>query len=236
MSIQSLRALSQVLMWVSIIMPVIGALAAGARFYVDRQERKLSAAMAQQQLDGVKNDLAERTKELGRVQRQVAVVRTVELNLDLSGVKMANVMNAVHSELPVRKTIALAGAGFAAPVQFECSDGAQLSDSESVRHIRAIYTPVKSAEIIGRDVQELTNLSEMALDLSEILEVANLDLDKPAELSVAMSVNGVPVVTFADSVNLQTLSRGEYHVDVAAQFSRAASKYDAFADARRSPN
>lgn len=45
-SIETLRRWSHVLLWVSIILPFLGALAAGARFYVERYEKRLTAGKA----------------------------------------------------------------------------------------------------------------------------------------------------------------------------------------------
>lgn len=42
-TIESLRRWGQFLLWVSIILPFMGALAAGARYYVERYEKRLSA-------------------------------------------------------------------------------------------------------------------------------------------------------------------------------------------------
>jgi hypothetical protein len=42
-TIETLRRWSHILLWVSIILPALGALAAGARYYVERYEKSLSA-------------------------------------------------------------------------------------------------------------------------------------------------------------------------------------------------
>ncbi len=42
-TIETLRRWSHVLLWVSIVLPFLGALAAGARYYVERYEKRLTA-------------------------------------------------------------------------------------------------------------------------------------------------------------------------------------------------
>ena len=42
-TIETLRRWSQLLLWASVVLPVLGALAVGARYYVERQEKQLSA-------------------------------------------------------------------------------------------------------------------------------------------------------------------------------------------------
>jgi hypothetical protein len=44
-TIESLRRWSLVLLWVSVILPVFGALSAGARYYVERYEKRLSGKL-----------------------------------------------------------------------------------------------------------------------------------------------------------------------------------------------
>jgi hypothetical protein len=55
-TIEALRRWSHVLLWVSIVLPVFGAVAAGARYYVERRANQLAgrvtaSAIAQAQLD-----------------------------------------------------------------------------------------------------------------------------------------------------------------------------------------
>ena len=44
-SIESLQFWSQILLWISIVLPILAALAAGARYYVERYEKKLSGQL-----------------------------------------------------------------------------------------------------------------------------------------------------------------------------------------------
>ncbi|HZF30264.1 MAG TPA: hypothetical protein VE907_14195 [Gammaproteobacteria bacterium] len=55
-TIEALRRWSQALMWVSIILPAIGALAAGGRFYVERYEKRLSGRITTQAIQQARDD------------------------------------------------------------------------------------------------------------------------------------------------------------------------------------
>jgi hypothetical protein len=55
-SIESLRFWSHLLLWVSIILPVLAALAIAARYYVERYEKKLSAQMTAAEIQQAKED------------------------------------------------------------------------------------------------------------------------------------------------------------------------------------
>jgi hypothetical protein len=46
-AIEALRRWSTILLWISIILPALGAVAVAGRFYVERQEKRLSAAKAE---------------------------------------------------------------------------------------------------------------------------------------------------------------------------------------------
>src|SRR6266571_1795578 len=43
LTIEALRRWSHLLLWLSVVLPFLGALAAGARYYVERYERRLSS-------------------------------------------------------------------------------------------------------------------------------------------------------------------------------------------------
>ena len=65
-SIESLRFWSQILLWISIVLPILAALAAGARYYVERYEKKLSGQLttaeiqqAQEQASFARSEVAE---------------------------------------------------------------------------------------------------------------------------------------------------------------------------------
>lgn len=45
LTIEALRRWSQILLWVSVILPVLGGLAAGARYYVERTEKSISSRL-----------------------------------------------------------------------------------------------------------------------------------------------------------------------------------------------
>jgi hypothetical protein len=57
-TIESLKRWSHILLWVSILLPTFGALAAGARYYVERHEKRLSGAIAAAAIERAKEDAA----------------------------------------------------------------------------------------------------------------------------------------------------------------------------------
>lgn len=57
MNTESLQRWSHVLFWASIVLPTLGATAAVARFYVDRQERRLTAAQSRARENDLRKSL-----------------------------------------------------------------------------------------------------------------------------------------------------------------------------------
>ena len=55
-TIEALRRWSQILLWVSIILPSIGALAVGARFYVERHEKRLTVRLTSAAISQAKEE------------------------------------------------------------------------------------------------------------------------------------------------------------------------------------
>lgn len=61
-TIETLRRWSHLLLWVSILLPVLGALAVGARYYVERREKELSARTTTAAIQEAKRDAASAAK------------------------------------------------------------------------------------------------------------------------------------------------------------------------------
>jgi len=55
-TIETLRRWSQALLWLSIILPTLGALAAGARYYVERYEKQLSSQITTAAIQQARQD------------------------------------------------------------------------------------------------------------------------------------------------------------------------------------
>jgi hypothetical protein len=64
LTIEGLRRWSQILLWIAVLLPVLGAIAVGARYYVERYEKQLSSRMtsaaiirAHEQASSARSDL-----------------------------------------------------------------------------------------------------------------------------------------------------------------------------------
>lgn len=55
--VEALKTWSHVLVWASVLLPLLGAAAGIARFYVDRKEKSLSTALAREEMNSTKNEL-----------------------------------------------------------------------------------------------------------------------------------------------------------------------------------
>lgn len=71
-TIETLRRWSQVLLWVSVILPVLGALAVRVRYYVERQEKQLSAKITATAIGQAKQDTETARGELAELARKTA--------------------------------------------------------------------------------------------------------------------------------------------------------------------
>jgi hypothetical protein len=61
MQVETLRSWSHALLWLSILLPVLGGLAATARFYVERAERRILNAAVQEELASLRQRTVRRT-------------------------------------------------------------------------------------------------------------------------------------------------------------------------------
>ncbi len=64
LTIEALRRWGQILLWVSVILPVLGGLAAGARYYVERSEKQLSSRVTRTAIDTAKTQAATAQNDL----------------------------------------------------------------------------------------------------------------------------------------------------------------------------
>ncbi|NIK00435.1 hypothetical protein [Xanthomonas cannabis] len=54
LTVEALKRWSQILLWVSVILPVLGGIAAGARYYVERKEKQLSSTITGARIDAAR--------------------------------------------------------------------------------------------------------------------------------------------------------------------------------------
>ena len=71
-AIEGLRRWSHVLLWVSIFLPVVGALAAGARYYVERHEKRLSSQITANAVQSARNAAEVSQQELAEFKEKAA--------------------------------------------------------------------------------------------------------------------------------------------------------------------
>ena len=71
-TIETLRRWSHILLWVSIILPALGALAAGARYYVERHEKRLSGLITAGAIQQAKQDASTARTELAELREKTA--------------------------------------------------------------------------------------------------------------------------------------------------------------------
>ena len=82
LTIEALRRWSQILFWVSIVLPVLGAVAAGARYYVERAEKAASSRILDQSLSGARAEAQAARSELSAYKARNAPRRLTQQQRD----------------------------------------------------------------------------------------------------------------------------------------------------------
>jgi len=72
LTIESLRRWSQILLWVSVILPVLGGLAAGSRYYVERKEKQISSRVTSISIQNARGEAIAARKDLDDFKQQTA--------------------------------------------------------------------------------------------------------------------------------------------------------------------
>jgi hypothetical protein len=71
-TIEGLRRWSHILLWVSIVLPALGALAAGARYYVERHEKRLSGQITAAAVENARRAAETSQQELAELRGKSA--------------------------------------------------------------------------------------------------------------------------------------------------------------------
>jgi len=183
-AIETLRRWSHILLWVSIVLPALGALAAGARYYVERYEKQLSARITSAAIQQAKQDVAAARTELSEIKEKSSPRRL-----------------SVEQRKGMLPTIAkLKGR----PVAIAC----RMMDGESCDYATELATFLREA---GCQVPEPIKTS--LNDLSGHLAVAvhgKADIEVAKVLVAALQAAGIPARIEA----IQSNSLGTWYQDV----------------------
>ncbi len=71
-TIETLKRWSHILLLASVILPVLGAVAAGVRFYVDRQEKQFSAQITTAAINRTKQEAASARNDVANLEKKTA--------------------------------------------------------------------------------------------------------------------------------------------------------------------
>ena len=71
-TIETLKRWSHILLWISIVLPALGALAAGARYYVERYEKQLSSRLMANAVTEARKDASEARLKLAELEQKNA--------------------------------------------------------------------------------------------------------------------------------------------------------------------
>lgn len=71
-TIETLRRWSHILLWISILLPALGALAAGARYYVEQYEKQLSVRLTSNAIKEARQDASAARVELAELKQKNA--------------------------------------------------------------------------------------------------------------------------------------------------------------------
>lgn len=69
-TVEVLRRWSHILLWMSIVLPALGAIAVAARYYVERYEKKLTSTRAEAAVQGARDEAAAARTEAAQAQQQ----------------------------------------------------------------------------------------------------------------------------------------------------------------------
>jgi len=183
-TIEVLRRWSQILLWVSVLLPVLGAFAAGARYYVERRSNQLAAHLTDSAIQQAKQNATAARTELADLKQKAAPRQ-------LSATQRATMIPLIEK---------LKGR----PIAFAC----RMMDSESCDYARELASLFAG---VGCQVPEpiKTSLNELPGYLA-ITTRGQVDPQVVGQLSAAFTAAGIPAKVEAVKEN----SIGAWYNDV----------------------
>ena len=169
-------------------------------------------------LNYLKNDLTEANSAAQRstivqLRALAATIRSGELDLLLIALKAPHVANAEIAPVMPRHVVALArdDASF---VRFVSRDGRMFDPKDDMREIRLTYQSEEASPLIGESVASLAGYRLLALDVSDVIEIANLHADRPVAVRWIFRVNNVEVAQGEKQFDRPAeLGHGEVRID-----------------------
>ncbi len=186
--IESLRRWGQILLWISIVLPSLGAVAVAARYYVERQEKRLSTVRSEEAIRAAREQAAaanvvaseaqraqaEIKAELGRSQQALEDLQVKTAPRHLSAGQRAALLKAIGSRLKGK------------PIAF----ASKFSDGESADFATDLATTFKQAEcVVPALIQTSLNDSPGAL---VIVSRGNADQHIVSILATAFAAANIP--------------------------------------------
>jgi len=175
-TIETLKRWSHILLWVSIILPLLAALAAGARYYVERYEKQLSSRLTATAIQQAQEKVTGAQTELNKLKEKTAP---------------RNISAEQHAAmLPILTTIK------DRPVAVAC----RLMDGESCDYATEIGNALKEA---GCQVPDLIKTSVNDFPGKVVIAIkGSADLDVAKVLEKAFKAAGIPASTESVQENL----------------------------------
>jgi len=170
-SVESLRSLSNVLMWAAVIFAILAAVATGARYYVDRRASELSSHAQQEheaslklQVEAAQSDQREAREKLAKIEQDV---KGRHLNSKQSAALAAMAVKVCHSLPKVNVTAA------------NSNHEAQVYGTEFVKALKSggcaadlsLPIPGLTPDVVGIHigVRDPKNIPPGAIELSKML-------------------------------------------------------------------
>jgi hypothetical protein len=165
-TIEALKRWSHILLWVSVILPLLGAIAAGARYYVERYEKRLSSGLVAKSVQEARQDASSARVELNELKSKTAP-RTISE-------KQREVLLPLAAKLKGK------------PVAVAC----RLMDGESCDYAAEIVQVLKDAGCVVPDLIK-TSLNDFPGHLA-ITGHGNSDAETIKNLTSGFNAVGIP--------------------------------------------
>jgi hypothetical protein len=188
-SAEVLRRWSHLLLWASIVLPALGAVAVAARYYVERYERKLTSARSEAAVQAARDEAASARGEATRAQQQQEHIRA-ELDRSKEDLEALRVKSAPRRIAPAQQAKMLAALGHSLRGQ-PVAVAHKLTDGESLDFATDIGEALKKAGCNVADIIK-TSLNDFP---GYVVVTAHGNVPEPTleRLQSGLQAAGIPV-------------------------------------------
>lgn len=212
-----------------ILMVVLVVGGAIGQFIIQRLESKESSQVRIEllgKIDKLQGTLEERNQRIAELDRRVNVINSLEIRVSLDEVTQERPVSDVETCAGKQSAVSLFNKD---KTRFRFVTDFQFSFQQVSKNLRRaffVYRPEEPTQILGRNIGFLEATEKLAANYSDFLEPIGFDPKNQTHMiSISFLLNGLETIFLNNIEIAETLSAGQFLLDVNQTFKDISEKY-----------